>query len=289
VRLIHHRLFWLALLLLAAASAAAEPFGHGLLWKIERPGGRPSYLYGTMHSEDPRVITLPAAVRDAFARSASLTLEVTLDEPTLHAMATAMFFSDGRDLRQVAGPELFNAALRAMAQHGMPAEAVLRMKPWAVMTILSTPPQETGMFLDRLLYGEARRTGKPVYGLETGAEQMALFDDTPLPDQLHLLRETLHDYAEMPVFFEEMITLYQARDAGGLLALSRRELPPDDPIAQRFMRRLLEDRNRRMAARMQQRLRQGNAFIAIGALHLPGADGVLQLLQRRGYRVSVVY
>ncbi|UCE88321.1 MAG: TraB/GumN family protein [Pseudomonadota bacterium] len=63
----------------------------------------------------------------------------------------------------------------------------------------------------------------------------------------------------------------------------------DPEIAELFTRRFIVERNRLMLERMQPRLREGNAFIAVGALHLPGEQGLLRLLERRGYRVKAIY
>ena len=60
-------------------------------------------------------------------------------------------------------------------------------------------------------------------------------------------------------------------------------------LASRFKKRLLIDRNYRMVRRMRPRLMEGNSFIAVGALHLPGAEGIIHLLEKEGYRVSPVY
>ena len=86
---------------------------------------------------------------------------------------------------------------------------------------------------------------------------------------------------------------YLARDIGGLIALSREfddATPQEQKSAEAFLRRLIDDRNvqygRADAAAI---CKQGSAFIAVGALHLPGEKGILQLLTERGYTVSVVY
>ena len=78
----------------------------------------------------------------------------------------------------------------------------------------------------------------------------------------------------------------------GLVALSHEfdaATPQEQKSAEAFLRRLIDDRNVHMIERMLPRLKQGAAFIAIGALHLPGEKGILQLLTERGYTVSVVY
>ena len=62
-----------------------------------------------------------------------------------------------------------------------------------------------------------------------------------------------------------------------------------DLLTEIFQKRLIIDRNQRMVERMHKRLEEGNAFIAVGALHLPGEKGILRLLEHRGYRVRSIY
>ncbi len=89
--------------------------------------------------------------------------------------------------------------------------------------------------------------------------------------------------------YEQMIALYLEQDLAGLVAMAEDHptlASPDDEAA--FMQRLVDDRNRIMVTRMESGLREGGAFVAVGALHLPGEQGIVRLLEGKGYRVSVV-
>jgi uncharacterized protein YbaP (TraB family) len=88
----------------------------------------------------------------------------------------------------------------------------------------------------------------------------------------------------------ELLAVYKQRDIEGLLALNEVSMQTGDQrLAKDFQRRVIDDRNHRMAERMQQYLQQGKAFVAVGALHLPGEVGLLNLLEQQGYSIRRVY
>ncbi|MEJ2452394.1 MAG: TraB/GumN family protein [Gammaproteobacteria bacterium] len=94
----------------------------------------------------------------------------------------------------------------------------------------------------------------------------------------------------MPAFLQSLIDLYLARDLAGLEAINNQQLQSADAkLAADVEQRLILTRNHRMVMRMQARLQEGYAFIAVGALHLPGEQGILKLLEEHGYLVKYVY
>jgi hypothetical protein len=283
----------LAALLMSAGSIAGGKFERGLLWKIESPGAEPSYLFGTMHSEDPAVLHLSGPVRRAFESASGVTLEVVLDHASLVMMTSAFMLNDGSDLKQHIGKRLYRRAVEAMGGYGMPEVMVAGMKPWAVAVTLMTPPSESGMVLDLMLYQQALAAGKPVDGLETPMEQLAVFDALSTQDQVAMLKDTLDNLDDMQRMLDQLKFAYLARDLRRLVEISDESMAAlhdsDPERARRFTDRLITERNHRMAERMQSRLAMGRQFIAVGALHLPGEDGLLSLLSGKGYRVTVVY
>ena len=280
----------LLFLLMASAAAAAERFEQGLLWRIEVPGAASSYLFGTMHSDDPGVVRLAAPVSSAFERSQALVLEVTLDEQSLLAVSAALVFGEGRTLASVVGPDLFRRSVLALAEQGLPESLVMKMKPWAVAVTLMKPPTGDGEVLDHALYRMARSAGKPVSGLETVAEQIAVFEGLALQDQVTLLRDTLDNREDIQLMLAALRQAWLQRDLERLMKINEASLKDVDPeLAAMFRQRVIDDRNHVMAQRMEAALRAGNRFIAVGALHLPGRHGLLQLLSERGYRVTPLY
>ncbi len=292
------KIYWsttlfLVLLTATQGAVAADVLSQkGLLWQIDKPGLTPSYLFGTIHSEDPRVTQLPSPVRSRFEKASSASFELMMDMPTMLEATRAMFFFGEQSLDKLIDKALYQSVVDAMRQHQLPEFMVNRLKPWAVVVTLSTPPMETGKFLDLLLYQEAQKLQKPTYGLETVKEQLDVFDGIPLADQITMLKDTVKNLKKMPTVFEKMHDLYFQRDLTELLKYSIEEMKKGSDnlsLVEAFYKRVVDDRNIRMVERMEKRLKAGNAFIAIGALHLPGKKGVLKLLQYRGYRTSAVY
>ena len=89
-----------------------QDFSRGLLWRIETPGIAPSHLFGTYHTNDPRITTLPCPVKDVFDRASSYTMEVITNGAGIVSMAEAMFFNDGKTLKDVLGERMTSDLVR---------------------------------------------------------------------------------------------------------------------------------------------------------------------------------
>lgn len=276
--------------LLAGIGQAGSDRNHGLLWEISKPGRPASYLFGTIHSEDPAVVNLPAAVQQAFDESGTIALELLMDKDAMMYSATAMLMMDGRLLPDVIGQPLYDRVAPVIATRGITEPVLSRMKPWAVAVTLSVPAQKTGQVLDLVLYQQALQEGKAVKGLETMQEQLDLFDSMPEADQITLLRDAVEYFPELDAMYQQMLVAYRARDLGTLMRIndSYKE-KGDQRMADDFQRRVIDERNQRMAQRAQPLLQAGKAFIAVGALHLPGDTGLLNLLEQQGYRIRRIY
>lgn len=262
---------------------------HGLLWKIERAGTAPSHLFGTIHLDDPRVTNLPSAVIRPLVESKSYNGEVVLDPRAVAYYTQSMYFEGTHSLRELLPQSLFEKTAQILTDYGVPHGAAERLKPWAAFTLLGRPKPTGDMTLDALLQDTAERKGIPVYGLETIEELVATLDGIPMRDQVEILKDTVCNRALIEAQTVELTDRYLEHDLAGMMAVSRQYEPEDKALYEAFMKRLVTDRNRRMVERMQPRLAEGGAFIAIGAMHLPGVDGLLQLLEERGYRVTAVY
>jgi uncharacterized protein YbaP (TraB family) len=119
---------------------------------------------------------------------------------------------------------------------------------------------------------------------------MGLFDDLPLKDQITLLKDTLDNLHTIAHLLDDIQAAYLDRDLKRLLELNEASMRDSDPqLAATFKRKIIVERNHRMAERMLSGLGEGQQFIAVGALHLAGEEGLLKLLSERGYRLSRVY
>ena len=275
---------------MALHAVAGADRDHGLLWEIRADGVTTSYLFGTIHSEDPEVLSLAVPVQEAFDGAERIVLEVLMDMEAMVYSSSAMLLMDGRLLSDIIGRPLFDKAASAISSRGVPEVVLDRMKPWAVATALSVPPPETGLVLDLKLYQEAEQAGKQLHGLETVREQLDVFDTLPEQDQVTLLKDALENMDLIDEMNTALLSAWKRRDLAAMVAISDESMQTGDQrIAREFEQRLIVDRNRLMADRVEPYLKQGGSFIAVGALHLPGDEGLLDLLEQRGYRLRVVY
>jgi uncharacterized protein YbaP (TraB family) len=296
-RALHLAALLLLVLLPQIAAAEALRFGQGLLWQVEREGKPVAQIFGTMHSSDPDILALPQPVIRAFRAAPSLSVEIILDEGAMQRIGTAMRLPKGQRLQDFVPPDVFQKAAAAAEPLGLQPIQLSRLKPWAVaMLISTTPPDETRpkgparLPLDLWLMDTARKKRKPVYALETLAEQVNVFDALPTDDQVAHLRAAVVPHAEKRRVHAILKDAYLRRDLDAIFRVaSHDERAADRATREKVEKRLLDDRNRRMVERMLPRFDEGGAFIAIGAAHLPGEVGVLHLLQRRGYTVSRLY
>jgi uncharacterized protein YbaP (TraB family) len=203
-------------------------------------------------------------------------------------MAETMFFDDGRTLQGVIGAKRYKELEDALRESGLPMSDLNRKKPWVAVLMLSTPGHG-GLSLDMQLQVNATLQEKQTTGLETMQEQLAVFNELSIDDQVAMLDHTLRYHRETEKLLETMVQAYLARDLNRIMAAMDADSVDDQRLQETFMTRLLTQRNIRMVDRMRPELDKGNAFIAVGAAHLAGADGLLALLERAGWRVTPVY
>ena len=261
-------------------------YERGLLWEVTAPSGPRSYLFGTMHVGDPRVHRAAERARTHLAEARVFALEVVLDAGAMSSLQAAMFLAPGRRLDEQLGGGLFERVVGVASAYGLNREIVSRMKPWAVFATLSLPPGDTGLALDFALLEQARAAGTAVVGLESIDEQIAVFESIDLADQLAIVRDMACHHDRFQADMETMIERYAAGDLRGLVdvAFKYSTQNSDD-----MLETLIWARNALMVERMQAQLERGDAFVAIGALHLPGERGVLELLARRGFQLKLLY
>jgi uncharacterized protein YbaP (TraB family) len=270
----------------AAARAANAVTPPPLLWKIEGP--RPSWLFGTIHTDDPRVATLPAAVTAALAASRSFHPELALDADLGPALAAKLFQPDTPDLATVVPPALWRRVTRAGAALGLPAEMLARLTPAFAALLFSAPPMtDVSATLDGQLYTRAQMHGLAVAALETVDEQLGIFAQLPRADALAALTEALDEIEAGRPHEKKLLAAYAGGNERAIAALVAEEFSRS-PAGRALAEPLLYARNRAMADRLAPHLKTGGAFVAIGAGHLCGARSVIDLLRARGWKVTRV-
>jgi uncharacterized protein YbaP (TraB family) len=280
----------------AAPSFCAAPtqkFSRGLLWRVSKPGIAPSYVFGTIHVADPRVLDLPEPVTRALARSRHYYMESYLGVRERARFFEAVQFEDGRRLEPLIGPDAFARVAATLRQREVADDVIARLKPWAALANLTVTPEDyEKVTLDQKLQALAEERGMRPFGLEGIEEQIAVFDGIPLDTQIDLLKHALEHRDDLAAMIEPTIQAWMKRDLAGIHAVSERIGARYPEMAEHYrilFRRVVENRSIVMAHRLFMPLREGSAFIAVGANHLYGGRGILALIEQQGYRVERVY
>jgi uncharacterized protein len=263
-------------------------YSQGLLWTIAKEGKETSYLFGTIHVSDEEVTTLPDVVDKALHDVDQFVMEAIPDFEQMMVFSRTMFFNDGQLLSKLIDDSVYEKTKEILFSYQLGSDAVSVMKPWAAFLVMNYPPDQ-GEPLDKVLLSLAQQNGATVAGLESLKEQGEIFSQLNMEEQVRLLTDTVCHYDIIEEDFAAMKSFYLKRDLGGLYNYTQRYSINDKPIYQRLMKKLVLDRNYIMAERMQTILEKGSTFVAIGAMHLPGKEGVLSLLEKRGYSVSAIY
>jgi uncharacterized protein YbaP (TraB family) len=273
-----------------------------LLWRIEKTGTAPSYLLGTMHLSDPRISQLSAKAKEAIAHSKSVALEVAdlSNKAVAAAMAKAsnlLVYRDGETLNEQLSADEFKKVQQVVTKAGMPENASARLKPWLVSMLLATSDCERkqvasgAKVLDLQVAAEAQKDGLTVTGLETIEKQLQALASIPDDQQIAMLRVGLKYADRSDDLMETLVHMYLKRQIGAAmpfqLALAAESGVPASAF-DGFKKALLIDRNARMCDAAEPLLENGNAFLAVGALHLVGSTGLVALLRERGYTVTAV-
>jgi uncharacterized protein YbaP (TraB family) len=276
---------------LALATPSAQGAGKNFLWKVQNGPGV-LYLAGSVHALSKEMYPLPDAYQRAFDASETLVEELDLNEAGMLGAApmlmTKGMYTDGRTFEKAVSADTVALVRSRLAGTPFSLELIQPMKPWMVMLMLSVMQvQQAGLDaqygLDKHFYDRAVAAGKSVIGLETAEFQIDRFDKMPEPLQEQLLRTTL---TELDTAQGELATIVTAWRRGDTTALERTLLSGFQKYPAAY-ESLIAERNRNWMPQLEQCLaRTRPCFVVVGAAHLVGPDGLLKLLQKKGYRLE---
>jgi uncharacterized protein YbaP (TraB family) len=283
--------------------AAAMPFGKGRLFRISKPGLAPSWLFGTIHINDPRVTAFPPAATAALEQARTVALELAeterLDDPALmqdvmsHVLA-AMVARPGEKADALVPPADVQRLEKALVAQGQPAVSARTFRPVFMATVLAVPAcAKTGFkgapFVDLMVARKARERGVPLVGLETLAGQLDMLAATPTSLQGPFLKAILATLDLQEDVYETTIRRYAAGEFGWLVAWTRGDtvIPGvQAKVPDAFFEALIDTRNAGMRDAALPLLAKGGVFIGVGAAHIPGEKGLANLIRQAGYTVE---
>ena len=277
----------LALGLLGGLTATAAPAASPV-WVIH--GAHSTlYLAGSVHLLPAQDAALPPGFERAYADSARLVME--LDLATVDPVAAASWMLEhgtlppDSSLRTVLGEQRYARLSASAARLGLPTEALATQAPWVIaLELTELDYQHLGMDPDQgveeQLVHRAQADGKPTAGLETLDEELGGLQALPRDDQLHLLDQTLDELQEGPGELREVLAAWRRGDAPRLAALLSKEFQSFPALYQP----LVTARNQRWLPLIEHLATgQENCLVVVGALHLVGDGGLLELLRKHGF------
>jgi hypothetical protein len=286
------RALWRALVVvfaLAAATLGAQPAtGKHILFRVRGPNGATVYLLGSVHLLTPDAAKLPPEVDTAFAHAKTLTLETSLDSLKTRALeiATLARLPDGTTLRSVLSPSTALRTDSLLHLFGLSLDQVGAFKPWFVDLLMTQLVLQKAGFkadygVDMQLNERAHAANKPVMGLESVDFQLHLFDSlSPRAQEQMLLA------AEGPTETAARLTaLKDAWVAGNAARLD--SLSNASPASPEFNEAFVNRRNRSWIPKIETLINgASDALVVVGAAHLIGPNGVVELLRAKGYAVE---
>jgi uncharacterized protein len=282
---------WALLVALLTCDDQARAQEKSFLWQVHSEKSR-IYILGSIHFLKKGNYPLKQTIETAFDSTRKLVLEIDLksaDPETIQRVTLEKGLNrDGKTLQQNVSPETYSLAEKRAKELGIDIHALGPLKPWvAALTLTSLQLQKLGFDpnsgVDRYLAERAMKSGKPMAGLETVAFQIGLIDQLSEREQESMLRQSLKEMDLLDRGLDQIVRAWSTGDVNGLEALLLSGMQEYPAVYQK----VIVDRNRRWLPQIEKMIEQGEStLIVVGAGHLVGKEGVIELLKARGYTVE---
>lgn len=271
-----------------ASKAGYNRLENTLLWKISGNGlTGPSYLFGTMHVLCAEDATLSDTLKQAIKNCDRIYFELDMDN--MMEMVGAMKYlrmNDGKKLSELLTKEEYQKVENYFKTNSVPLPLSMmnRFKPYFISSLIGEQmmncSQKNGM--EELIMRESKQYHKEIRGLETTEFQASIFDSIPYEKQAKDLVNYIDSIDSYKQVTLEMVDVYRQQNLDRMDTLMHKS----DPGMDEYMDLLLYGRNRRWVEQMPDIMKQRCTLFAVGAGHLPGEQGVINLLRKKGYRVT---
>ena len=262
---------------------------NALLWKISGKGiVKPSYLYGTFHLLCSNDLVMPDTLVTLLHKTKTLYFEIKLDDPLMtQKMMQSIMMKDNHDLKEFIAPEIYDSVAAIFLQKTkLPLTAMSKYKPFITTSILYPAMLGcTPVGFENEIMALAKKDSIPVKGLETVEFQLQVFDEIPYAVQAKMLLKNLLEFDKSVKYFKKMIIMYQSKNINKM-----QQEVADDKEFGAFENILLKKRNTNWIPIIAKSVKEQPCFFAVGAGHLAGENGVINLLRKAGFIITpIVY
>jgi len=268
----------------------AQPKANSLFWQITGEKLKDtSYLYGTMHLSDQRIFNFRDGVLESLEKADAFVMELNVDSlmGNMALLMQHMLMDSSISLTDLLTTEGYDKVNDYFEDSlGMPLVFFNRVLPIFTSTMVnqSSFKSDASEALDLYLYKKAVKQQKEIIGLETVNDQMRFFRKIPYKIQAESLLKSIDQIQEVDTLANYMLKCYIEEDLDKILELTTGDYDMGfEEFKDDFEKYLIVDRNLSMSLKMDEIISSKSAFIAVGAAHLPGTKGILELLRAKGY------
>jgi hypothetical protein len=278
----------LFLFLLLGQYTTAQVKKDALLWEVKSKDGKStSYLYGTMHLMDAKLFSFPKKLEKTLLKSDVLCMEIASINPNLSPDALFMKDKTLTDIfNQNQLDSIYRWAEKALMMNKEQFNTNFKnAKPFMLMQFImqTSLPSNTKSY-EREFEALATEKKLQLKGLETVDQQLRLFDGFSYKEQAEMVMGSLRDEEKSKKSFDDMQQIYLSQNLDELYAFMKNE--SDSPISN--SRAFLENRNQNWIPKMNEMMKNQTVFFAVGAAHLAGPEGVIELLIKEGFTLTPV-
>ena len=290
------KIFWKSIFILffgfcTYASTELQDYEKSCFWKVQTKNNC-IYLLGSIHALKEENYPLKRSIEEAFNEAGIIVFEVNLDSAVTPKAVQMIFnkaiYSGEKTLKSELSEETYKLAEKISLELGLNIAQMNKFKPWFfTVTLLGMKIKKMGFDpkygVDRYFFDKAKLMGKEIIGLESIEYQVNLFADIVEDDQEELVLQTLK---EMDIFEEELQNIITAWMNGDISELNKQILQSFREYP-KIYKKLILQRNMNWIHYLDALLHQEkNVFIVVGAGHLLGEEGLIQLLIDKGYLVK---
>lgn len=258
-------------------------FDQSVYWEITSPSGKTHFLFGTIHTDDNRVSEFHPEVLRGLKASNTFIMETDeIQDRSILLVKNAFYekYLDEGDFDRIKDLAYF---------HTMPLESALQMKPWLLAIIFNSPRPITPFNQDNLLKRKAEDLFMVVQGLETVSEHFSVLDAFEVSDQMTLLATVLKRNEDIKLKdYEALVNAYLTFDPEVILQTDESITSKlvSNEMWKEMQEKLIQARNQLFFERILELENGNNLFIAVGASHLGGSNGLLNLFKAGGYQIK---
>ena len=267
---------------------SAQQLEKSLLWKISGNGiEEASYLFGTIHLSCDA--TLPEKVVKALDETNQLYLELDMSDPSMQQkMMSNMMMTEGKTLSEIITPEDFNVLNDFLQKKlGYTLAMLNTVKPFIITSMFYPSLLDCEIkSIEESLMTITKQQNEKVLGLETVEEQLKVFDEIPYEVQAkELVKSAKNNLENDKQEYESLLKIYASEN---IEALYQAILDSENEVNSNYEEKLLSNRNKNWIPIIEKTMKEQPTFFGVGAAHLGGAQGVINLLLEKGYKVEAV-